>query len=290
MKDKSIIFAADGLLGLSHLGAMHYLNSVDTNFMKKFDNYIGASIGSIWCFLFSMNIPLERIIFIGYNIFQEDFTECFEDMSFKSLNKYFGLTKCNFKTLNDLLVSIFNRESVTFELHYKKFNKNLVISGFNLTTSKIEYFNHMNTPDMKIIDAIRISTCIPIMFSPINLNSYKYMDPVLSENIPISYLKTVGIKATKHNTIVVNKVNKFNSDVLESPRTIFGYILYLITRVCNIKQGGNSELLDYNAIYLNIDIPGTHEHDVSLLMHFTNNDMYDLLKYGYKAAKLLNTK
>ena len=40
------------------------------------------------------------------------------------------------------------------------------IIGSNLTDNKCEYFNYINTPDLEVWKAIRISCNIPFLYSP----------------------------------------------------------------------------------------------------------------------------
>ena len=55
---------------------------------------------------------------------------------------------------------------ITFKELYELTRKLLIITGTNLTKKQGEYFSFLTTPDMKLIDAIRISTSIPFYFTP----------------------------------------------------------------------------------------------------------------------------
>ena len=60
------------------------------------------------------------------------------------------------------------------------------------------YFNHINTPDCQVVDAILMSISIPFLFTPFKYENKLYLDGGLTNNYPIDYFKdnidnTLGI-------------------------------------------------------------------------------------------------
>lgn len=63
--------------------------------------------------------------------------------------------------------------------------KKLTLTGSNLTTGKLEYYNAQNTPDMPIIQAARISASFPGAYKPVILEDGQVrVDGGLLENLP----------------------------------------------------------------------------------------------------------
>ena len=67
--------------------------------------------------------------------------------------------------------------------------KELIVTGTNLSTKKVEYYSYHTTPDMKISDAVRISAGIPVYFESIRLaDGQERVDGGVLNNFPIQAL------------------------------------------------------------------------------------------------------
>ena len=60
---------------------------------------------------------------------------------------------------------------VTFDEHFQKFNRKLVVTGSNLSTGKTVYFSADTTPAMAVCVAVRISMGLPFIFKPVRIKS-----------------------------------------------------------------------------------------------------------------------
>lgn len=61
------------------------------------------------------------------------------------------------------------KANLTFEEHYDRYGIKLRIVGFNVEKSKVEYFSKETTPNMSLVDAIRISMSLPYIYKPIRI-------------------------------------------------------------------------------------------------------------------------
>tara|TARA_Y100000389_G_C17454406_1_gene517081 strand:+ start:1906 stop:2772 length:867 start_codon:yes stop_codon:yes gene_type:complete len=287
MKDqnfKEIVFAADGLLGYTHLGVMLYLHRCYPNLYSDVDTFVGASMGSIWALLMSMNINLSNIFDIAYGVLLDDFNLSISNISYNNFEESLGLSVCKFEKLKNVIQSNFDDSlvNVTFRTHREKFNKRLVISGYNLDMMKICYFDYEQTPDMSLIDAIRISCTIPGMFEPVLYKSSLYVDPVISERIPLNY----NVQNIANNTDVDSKVLVVNikleyqvNDIQSNVSTYLSKILY-----SSLKLTDDQLYKLENHIYTNIYIPMSK----NLLKDFTQEDIDTMIIIGYWKAKRLS--
>ena len=48
---------------------------------------------------------------------------------------------------------------------YEHSNVNFVIKVANITNYKIEYINHINFPDLSVMEAIKMTSCIPFILN-----------------------------------------------------------------------------------------------------------------------------
>jgi NTE family protein len=85
--------------------------------------------------------------------------------------------------------------SITFAELHTKTNKTLVITGTSISEMDTFYFNYHTMPDMKVIDAIRISIGIPLYFTSVSytINNVKHLfvDGGMLNNFPIYYFDIV---------------------------------------------------------------------------------------------------
>lgn len=181
-----------GIKGISYLGVLHYLyiNNKLNNVKKMF----GCSTGSIIITLLSILKSPKNVFYSlkdGNTIMLS--TNILKDLSIIDTNKVFYIMFEKYLP-KDITISEFN----------KKYNCDVNYIVSNVTLKKSEIFNSINTPNVKVLDAIKSSCSIPILFSPISINNYLYMDGGL-----FSYHKLI-YKHIHHNSIVVKKTYTSN--------------------------------------------------------------------------------
>ena len=184
---ETIIMAADGVLGCSHLGAILYMYDVSPHFYRHVKTYIGASIGSVWSLLLSMNPCVDVFLNLAYNFLMKELPNCIDTLKCKRVPHKWGLVDSKYPYLPSYLMHVFGCKNPTFKMPHLKFGTTLVISGYNISTFQITYFDHISYPDMHILDAIKISTAIPLFFEPINFEGSLYIDPIICERVPVNY-------------------------------------------------------------------------------------------------------
>ena len=75
---------------------------------------------------------------------------------------------------------------------YNLININLHFRVINVNKQCNEYLNKDNSPDLKFTDAICMTSCIPILFEPIEYNGSLYIDGGVNNNFP--YEKVIDKK------------------------------------------------------------------------------------------------
>lgn len=82
--------------------------------------------------------------------------------------------------------------NLTFKEHYDRFQKDLLITGSNLSIGKTVLFSHEETPNFPVADAVRISMGLPFIYKPYVIKEEKkgwppcgtYVDGGLWNNLP----------------------------------------------------------------------------------------------------------
>jgi predicted patatin/cPLA2 family phospholipase len=179
----TICLSGGGIKGISFIGCLKYISKYINIYNIK--NWYATSVGAI----------VILFIILDYNIDEiEKFILNFNFSKIMSLNlnnivNNIGLD--DGKKFNIFLKYFIkyklNKDDISLIDLYKLTNKNINFIGTNLTKRKTDLINHINFPNMSLITAIRITTCIPIFYIPINYNNDYYVDGAVSNNFPIDY-------------------------------------------------------------------------------------------------------
>ncbi len=82
-----------------------------------------------------------------------------------------------------------NINTITFKDLYEYSSKKINIYSFNLNKFDCECFNYINTPDMRILDGVYMSSTFPFIFKPKWINESYYLDGGIYLDFP--YIKAV---------------------------------------------------------------------------------------------------
>ena len=264
---------------ISLLGAIKYLEEI--NILKDFKNYIGTSAGGIILFLLLIGYTSNEI----NNILKEELTYLtnldFENLSNIYLDLGIDDGSKNENLLRKYLYSKTNLNSITFIEFAKKFGYNLIITGANLDTQDTDYFSVDTFPDMDIVLALLITSCIPFIYKPITFNDNLYVDGGIYSNFPIKYFEK-----NSNDTLGIC----INPDSIQNNDNIINYATNILFSMMN--------KLSYDNIYKNdnkynmclISFETTCIDDIG----FSLNDMEikiddkifkEYMEYGYKEFK-----
>ena len=260
-----LILSGGGIKGIAIIGSLKAL--YEKNMINNLKGYIGSSVGGLICFLLN----------IGYNV-----DELYSIMLHIDFNKYREFNFSNFldewgfdsgQLFMKLVVSISKQKNISNEITfmelYKKTNKELVLTGSNIKHNEIIYYGYKTTPDMKIMDAIRITISYPFIFYPIKKDEQLLVDGGMFSPYPIEYFKDIKEKIG----IVIH--NKFICPSIESCEH------YLITMINCIQERYEKiflEKYEKESIILNIDNCNSMNFAISI------EDKINMYTYGYNTA------
>ena len=277
-----LIIGSGGIKGVALIGGLNEL-------FKKYPlhniKYLtGCSVGSIICLLLNLSYTIEEINNIIFNINFENFQEL------KVINL---IEKCGFdeglKFSNFYKALILNKNinpDITFKELYDNTNIILTTVAVNTTKGITEYHNYINTPNMSVVLAIRMSTNIPILFSPIIYNNNYYIDGALLDPFPYKYHKnTVKIGlcifySYEYQFLKNNEVEFFNGN-----NDSFGYMFNLIKILYTNYLKHYFKKIPKNVIYLNIDLKDDYAN-----FSLSRNEKQRLFNYGIKKTRIFFNK
>lgn len=168
---RNLVFEGAGIRGIAYCGVIQEMEN--QGMMSYIQKVGGTSAGSIIALTLSLGYNSNEIASI---ISTTDFKK-FNDGAFffaggfYRMNKYFGWYRGKQfeKWLGDIIRIKTGNPDITFrELKERKF-KELHITGTCLNKQKLIVFNNNTYPDMRVLDAVRVSMSIPLYFAAVHL-------------------------------------------------------------------------------------------------------------------------
>ena len=240
-----IVLSGGSFKGLAYVGVIKALDKM--NIRQYLNIFVGTSIGSIFAFLLSLNSYIEEIEEFINSL---DFNKLFK-FNIKNLYCNYGLINGDniIKILEDFTIKKNYNVNLTFQELKDKTNNTLIINASNITKRQNEIFDYINTPNLEIIKAIRMSISIPLVFTPFEYNNYLYVDGGITNSFMYNYtIKTLNIKENKIIGVLLNdEINdnkSFNSYLMNIYYSLYSHmydeidmnnIIVITIKNCNIS-------------------------------------------------------
>lgn len=206
-----------GMNGTCFIGCLEYL---DKNKLLDLRNFYGTSIGSLIGVAYLLNIkPINMLNYIL-------------KLNLEEIVKYDILNIQNFHFIDDKLldslINILNIDENVNNLTLKELSDrtsvNVNIYATDISLNKYVSFNNKDTPDLKVITAIKASMSIPFLFRPVEIDNKLYVDGCCKNSYGIPpddiYICGYTIILTDETDNYTNNI--FNSIIYNSiPRTTF---------------------------------------------------------------------
>lgn len=187
-----------GIKGLAYIGALERMEYY--KLLKNVRNYAGVSIGAVFATMLAIGYSVAETseIMLGANF--EDFMDdkCGLLRDAVSIMSKYGY--CEGKVFYEFMTDIIKKKTgnalYTFGELYKDRQVKLIIIGCNVNRMREIRFSKEIYPDMSILNAVRISMALPLVFRPIQMNRDYYIDGGVINNYPLNVFnrQTVGLK------------------------------------------------------------------------------------------------
>jgi len=111
---------------------------------------------------------------------------------------------------------------ISFDEFFRKTGITFIVTGACLNDKEVYYFSHKTHPMMKVIEAVRISISIPIIFTPCVYEGKLFVDGGCIDNFPISLFdddmdRVIGIYVAEHRKITqdIKYIEDYLGNIIE---------------------------------------------------------------------------
>lgn len=285
-----ILLSGGGMRSLSFIGVFKNLEEI---LLKKTENPSDVSIPNIN--IKTMGAVSAGAIFALMYIIGYTSNEMEEIILKKNLRKLKKIRFINFiknygldsggkiiSWIHSLMLKKKYNKDITLKEMYDKTGIDFQIFATNLNKYKLTKFNYIQTPDLKVTDAIRMSISIPFIFTinKFNLETLEmgsgdtYVDGGLINNYPINEFKDslsnlLGLK-------IISQGEMENHELNEDINNMQSYVYHVLS--CFMKKRNIERELSEETIYINIQGTRTINFDLS------SKDIKELIKIGYNES------
>jgi predicted acylesterase/phospholipase RssA len=183
MSPQTLIFSGGGLLGCVYIGLLKRVETTDD--WHNVNEIISMSVGSIFALLY----------IIGYNSSElenkiKNNNIDFNEYNFSNVIYKYGVNSGESITnwITELMKNKNVAPNITLIGLYNKFKINYKIVVTDIQEHKLDYFSKDNTPNLKVIDAIRMAVSVPFLFTIKKYHEKIYIDAMIISNYPLTYI------------------------------------------------------------------------------------------------------
>ncbi|MGG3641456.1 patatin-like phospholipase family protein [Bacillus gobiensis] len=220
---KNLIFEGGGVKGLAYVGALEVLE--EKKILENIERFGGTSAGAITALLLGLGYKLDEIRIemesVDFQKFKDDSWGEIRDTTrlfFNGFGRYKG-NKFRSWLEKRICKKTDGRSQITFAELKKLTGKEVFFQGTNVSTHRIETFSLEYTPNMPVIDAVRISMSIPFFFDSVEWEGSYYVDGGMLDNFPIRLFDWKRFVENTDNSYVpeyYGNANKFINELFEN--------------------------------------------------------------------------
>lgn len=244
--DYTCIFGGGAIRGISYIGAIKALEELNINSKT----IAGSSVGAIFAVLYAIGYTSEEI----KNMFLKINFDLFRDIHF-GFGKSFAISKGEvfLEWVRDMIEKKFYGENYKKcenpTVKFKDLDKNLIIITTDLTNFTCKEFSKFETPDFEVATAVRISSTMPGLMTPVIYEGVELVDGDLQKSQPLW-------KLSKHLQTPKERILEFRleGDYAQNCKTAIDYLNTVYSCVTSIathgivETYGNNDKYDYITI------------------------------------------
>lgn len=265
---QNLVLSGGGVKGMCICGALKRIYEVDgLHVSLQLSEILGVSVGAIIGLLLTVGYTPEELV---ESLLIKNFEEL-TDISIMYILQNYGLDSGNHikEYIIELLAVKKIDPEISFSDLYKLTGINLRVASTNLDKNIQVIFDHNSRPELKVIDAIRMSYSIPFVFNCITYENDIYVDGALADNYPIELYES-----KLQNTLGIQLITDTKPSKVSSLQTYTAAIINCLRVQLDDKCESESTI--------HIDASDVSSIDFCI----DNSEKNTLVYIGYEAATL----
>jgi predicted acylesterase/phospholipase RssA len=269
-----LVLSGGAKRGMLTLGSLEYIYENFPNHLSNINSYIGCSVGTIINYHLILGYTPTEIL---TTFITKDLISNFKNIDLVKLSSGNGAYSwdCIHTYLNEITLSKYDNHFTLKEL-YDTFNKEFVCISYNYSKQQEEILSHTTHPDLSCIDAIHMSTCIPLFFDSFKYKDNIFIDGAFSNSFPINLLNDYD------KALAINVSKMFITTKPNQKITTYIYNLLCLVVVNNVKHNfkkhSNPNTKIINIVGKDISTNG---------LHGNITDILNIFSYGYNYTKTI---
>lgn len=276
----TLAITGGGMCDIVIVGAIRILE--EKNLMKNIDKFAGSSAGALISTLLNIGMSADEIENTVFSQGSKLVKDSFYKLPFNLLLNYGLYNGHNMvKYIGTLFANQGFDENITFLELYEQTKKVLVLTGTSLNVMDTFYFNYHTVPDMKVIDAVRISISIPLYFTSVEYiidnTKHIFVDGGTLQNFPLYYFD------------IVDETGKYilnSKDLIKQKNLISNSIDINCSKTLGIMYLTPGETQDTDDFYQGFNVVNNiRDYFTALLNTFLNKIQQDNFRNPITGAK-----
>lgn len=266
----SLLLSGGGTRGIIYVGLFKKILELNIQFKR----IVGVSIGSIFGLLYLLDYSFDEMYKI---LIETDFTKLQSRIKISNFINNYGID--SFTNIKLWIEKLITQKGLNYNITFSEFyNINKVhyqVISSNLEKYTLTIFDYIKTPNIRIIDAIRMSCSIPFLFIPMKYNGDIHIDGGLIDNFPIDLLQedlpyVIGILINTEYKIQykINNILNYSQAVVNT----------LLQNRVNDKR---VRYINYKSNIIEIKIPKEYSNPINFAISRKECDF--LVELGYSA-------
>jgi len=238
---KHIVISGGGPVGFSFYGVLKETSQRKIWEIENIETMHGISIGSILITFLSLKYDWDVL---DDFIIKRPWHNIFKFNMYTILNSFQNKGIYSKEVMKEIFLPLFKDKDISINVTMKEFyeltNIDIHIYASEVHNYTLIDFSHKTHPDMKLLEAIYCSCCVPLIFRPLLIEDKCYCDGAIILNYPIQQCLDKNIDP---ETILGLKMQIDNTHIntINDESSIFDYILLLM-----------SQLLSKRLLYMDI--------------------------------------
>jgi len=188
MNIKHLVISGGGPSMLQYISAIQYLNESSIIDLNNIESIYGTSAGSIVAVLLALKYDWETL---NDYIIQRPWHELFHLKINYIFDAYKNKGIYNKTIVEKVFKPLLDAKDIPIDISLKDFYEYSKIEihfyTFEINHFKTEDISYLTHPNISLIDAIIMSSSIPLLFTPIIMDNKCYIDGGVCANYPLKY-------------------------------------------------------------------------------------------------------